>query len=46
MMKTGEDIMFKKVTQIFNSKNTKFNKLNIENFVKSLDQELGLKNFK
>ena len=44
MMKTGEDIMFKKVTQIFNSKNTKFNKLNIEKFVKSLDEELGLKN--
>ena len=44
MIKSGEDIMFKKVTQIFNSKNTKFNKLNIETFVKSLDEELGLKN--
>ena len=43
MIKSGEEIMFKKVTEIFNSKNTKFNKLNIEQFVESLDKELGLK---
>ena len=42
MMKSGENNMFKKVTQIFNSKNTKFNKLNIEKFVSTLDEELGL----
>ena len=44
MMTTGQDIMFNKVTQIFKSKKDKLNKLNIENFVTSLDKELGLNN--
>ena len=44
MISTGQDIMFNKVTQIFNSKKSRLNKLNIEKFVASLDQELGLKN--
>ena len=44
MISTGQDIMFNKVTQIFNSKKYRLNKLNIEKFVASLDQELGLKN--
>ena len=44
MISSGQDIMFNKVTQIFNSKKSRLNKLNIEKFVASLDQELGLKN--
>ena len=44
MMTSGQDIMFNKVTQIFKSKKDKLNKLNIENFVTSLDKELGLNN--
>ena len=44
MMQSGQDIMFKKVTDIFNAKKSKLNKLNIEEFVKSLDEKLGLKN--
>jgi len=44
MMATGQDIMSNKVTQIFNSNKYKLNKLNIEKFVSSLDEKLGLKN--
>ncbi len=44
MMATGQDIMFNKVTEIFNSQKSKLNKLNIEKFVTSLDEKLGLKN--
>ena len=36
-------LIIKNVILIHNSKNTKFNKLNIEQFVESLDKELGLK---
>jgi len=44
MIKTKQDSMFKKVSQVFNEKKTKLNKLNIEEFVTSLDKELGLNN--
>jgi hypothetical protein len=35
--------MNKKVSDFFNSKNIKLNKLNIENFIQELDQTLNLK---
>jgi len=44
MIQTKQDSMFKKVSQVFNAKKTKLNKLNIEEFVTSLDKELGLNN--
>ena len=44
MMSSGQDTMFKKVTQIYNNKKIKLNKLNIENFAATVDKELNLKN--
>ena len=44
MMSTGQENMFNKVTKIFNEKKEKLNKLNIEKFIVSLDEKLGLKN--
>ena len=44
MMSTGQENMFNKVTKIFNEKKEKLNKLNIEKFIVSLDEKLGLRN--
>ena len=44
MIATGQENMFNKVTQIFNANKQKLNKLNIEKFIISLDEKLGLKN--
>ena len=44
MMTSGQENMFNKVTKIFNEKKEKLNKLNIEKFIVSLDEKLGLKN--
>ena len=44
MMSSGQDTMFKKVTQIYNNKKIKLNKLNIESFAATVDKELNLKN--
>ena len=44
MMSSGQDNMFSKVTKIFNENKQKLNKLNIEKFIVSLDEKLGLKN--
>ena len=44
MMSTGQENMFNKVTKIFNENKQKLNKLNIEKFIVSLDEKLGLKN--
>ena len=44
MIASGQENMFNKVTKIFNEKTQKLNKLNIEKFIISLDEKLGLKN--
>lgn len=44
MMSSGQDTMFKKVTQIYNNKKIKLNKLNVESFAATVDKELNLKN--
>ena len=44
MISTKEDIMFRKVTDFYNVSKVKLNKLNIESFVKKVDDELGLNN--
>ena len=44
MMSSGQENMFNKVTKIFNENKQKLNKLNIEKFIVSLDEKLGLKN--
>ena len=44
MIASGQENMFSKVTKIFNEKTQKLNKLNIEKFIISLDEKLGLKN--
>ena len=44
MIESGQENMFNKVTKIFNEKKQKLNKLNIEKFIVSLDEQLGLKN--
>ena len=42
MISTKEDVMFKKVTDIYEKSNVTLNKLNIESFVKQVDKELSL----
>ncbi len=44
MVLTKQDIMFKKVTNVYNNENVSLNKLNIEKFVQKVDQELNLNN--
>ena len=44
MIASGQENMFNKVTKIFNENRQKLNKLNIEKFIISLDEKLGLKN--
>ena len=44
MVLTKKDIMFKKVTNVYNNENVSLNKLNIEKFVQKVDQELNLNN--
>ena len=44
MIASGQENMFNKVTKIFKENKQKLNKLNIEKFIISLDQQLGLKN--
>ena len=44
MVETKQDIMFKKVTDVYNAAKVNLNKLNIEKFIVSLDEKLGLKN--
>ena len=44
MIASGQENMFNKVTKIFNENTQKLNKLNIEKFIISLDEKLGLKN--
>ena len=44
MIASGQENMFSKVTKIFNENTKKLNKLNIEKFIISLDEKLGLKN--
>jgi len=44
MIASGQENMFNKVTKIFNENKKKLNKLNIEKFIISLDEKLGLKN--
>ena len=43
MVQANSENMNKKVSDFFNSKNIKLNKLNIENFIQELDQTLNLK---
>ena len=42
MISTKENVMFKKVTDIYEKSNVTLNKLNIESFVKQVDKELSL----
>lgn len=42
MISNKEDVMFKKVTDIYQKSNVTLNKLNIESFVKQVDKELSL----
>ena len=44
MIQTKQDIMFDKVTKIYNNANVNLNKLNIEKFVEQLDKALNLNN--
>ncbi len=44
MVETKQDIMFKKVTDVYNGANVNLNKLNIEKFVDQLDNALNLNN--
>ena len=44
MIASGQENMFNKVTKIFKENKEKLNKLNIEKFIISLDEKLGLKN--
>ena len=44
MIQTKQDIMFEKVTKIYNNANVNLNKLNIEKFVEQLDKALNLNN--
>ncbi len=44
MVLTKQDIMFKKVTNVYNNENVSLNKLNIEKFVQKVDRELNLNN--
>ena len=44
MIETKEDIMFKKITDIYNKSQVTLNKLNIESFVSQVDKELNLNN--
>ena len=44
MVETKQDIMFKKVTDVYNGANVNLNKLNIEKFVEQLDNALNLNN--
>ena len=44
MVETKQDIMFKKVTDVYNAAKVNLNKLNIEKFVEQLDNALNLNN--
>ena len=44
MVETKQDIMFKKVTDVYNAAKVNLNKLNIEKFVEQLDAALNLNN--
>lgn len=44
MIITKQDVMFNKVTNIYNQYNTTLNKMNIEKFVQKVDEELELNN--
>ena len=44
MIETKEEIMFKKITDIYNKSQVTLNKLNIETFVSQVDKELNLNN--
>ena len=44
MVETKQDIMFKKVTDVYNGAKVNLNKLNIEKFVEQLDNALNLNN--
>ena len=44
MVETKQDIMFKKVTDVYNAAKVNLNKLNIEKFVDQLDNALNLNN--
>ncbi len=44
MVETKQDIMFKKVTDVYNGAKVNLNKLNIEKFVDQLDNALNLNN--
>ena len=44
MIETKEEIMFKKITDIYNKSQVTLNKLNIETFVSEVDKELNLNN--
>jgi len=44
MVETKQDIMFKKVTDVYNAAKVNLNKLNIEKFVDQLDAALNLNN--
>ena len=42
MVQTKQDIMFEKVTNVYNRSKINLNKLNIEKFVDQLDKDLNL----